>query len=329
MKIAVLGSGSFGTAMALAAARSGHEVALWARRAEVAEQLAAERTNAAYLPGFALPPAVRPTASLEEALWGAGFALAAIPSHGSRAVYREMRGHLGEQAVVVSATKGIETETLQRMGEVAGEELGDGTRYAVLSGPSFAVEVARNEPTAIVAASRSAAAAERVQHELSSHTFRVYTNDDVVGVELGGAVKNVIAIATGGVTGLGLGQNSVAAIITRGLAEMTRLAVRLGGRVETLSGLAGLGDLVLTCTGALSRNRHVGVELGRGRALDEVIGEMREVAEGVRTTRAVHELGRRVEVELPITAAVYGLLYEGRAPRAMADELMGRPLRRE
>jgi glycerol-3-phosphate dehydrogenase (NAD(P)+) len=242
-----------------------------------------------------------------------------------------MRDRLDSEAVVVSAAKGIEIETLERMSEVARAEFGEAiaARYVVLSGPSFAAEVAKSFPTAIVAASTSPAAAELVQRRFSSHSFRVYTNDDVTSVELGGAVKNVIAIATGGVVGLGLGHNTVAAIITRGLAEMTRLAVRMGGRSETLAGLAGLGDLVLTCTGALSRNRRVGVELGRGRSLDEILGEMREVAEGVRTTAALRALGLKLGVELPITEAVFALLYEGRTPNAMADSLMGRPLKKE
>jgi glycerol-3-phosphate dehydrogenase (NAD(P)+) len=329
--VAVVGAGSWGTALALAAARGGGDVRLWARRPEAAAELARDRANAAYLPGVAFPPNLRPTASLEEALGGAGIVVSVVPSHGTRAVLAAMRPHLAPGAVLVGATKGIENESLMRMSEVARAELGDeaASRYVALSGPSFAVEVARGEPTAVVAASGDEAAAGLVQRAFSSPSFRVYTNDDVVGVELGGALKNVIAIATGGVNGLGFGHNSVAAIITRGLAEMTRLAVRMGGRVETLAGLAGLGDLVLTCTGALSRNRHVGVELGRGRALADVLGEMREVAEGVKTTRAARELGRRSGVELPITDAVYSLLYEGGAARAMADALMGRPLRRE
>ena len=331
MKVAVVGSGSWGTALALVASRNGHETLLWARRPEAVERLNALRQNEEYLPGFTFAKPLRATASLAEAIEGAEIVVGASPSHGTRELYRAMRDALGSGAVVVSATKGIETDTLERMSEVARAELGESIvdRYVTLSGPSFAVEVAKGFPTAIVAASRSPEAAELVQRGLSSHSFRVYTNDDVTGVELGGAVKNVFAIATGGVVGLGLGHNTVAAIITRGLAEMTRLAVRLGGRSETLAGLAGLGDLVLTCTGALSRNRHVGVELGRGRSLDEILGEMREVAEGVKTTAALRALGRKLEVELPITEAVFALLYEGREPKAMAEALMGRPLKKE
>jgi len=202
-------------------------------------------------------------------------------------------------------------------------------RVVALSGPSFALEVAKGDPTAVVAASRDARAAETIQRELSSHSFRVYTNDDVVGVELGGAVKNVVAIASGVVRGLGLGTNSVAAIITRGLAEITRFALAQGGRAETMAGLAGLGDLVLTCTGELSRNRRVGIELGRGRKLADILSEMREVAEGVKTTRAIYELSKRLAIEMPITASTYALLYEGKPAIEAANELMGRPLKRE
>jgi glycerol-3-phosphate dehydrogenase (NAD(P)+) len=331
MKIAVIGSGSWGTALALHAARIGHDVWLWSRRREVAAELDAARANSVYLPGFPFPPHVRATSDIAEAITGARHVVLVVPSHGMRSVLTGMRDHLTGHEILVCASKGIENDTLHRMSEVVSEVFDGGfdDRYVMLSGPSFAVEVARGIPTAIVAASSSESSASIVQHDLSSGSFRVYTNDDVVGVELGAALKNVIAIATGGVTGLGLGHNTVAAIITRGLAEMTRLAVAMGGRVETLSGLAGLGDLVLTCTGELSRNRFVGIELGRGRTLDEILADMREVAEGVRTTRAARELGQRAGVDLPITNAVYALLYEGGKARQMADALMGRPLKKE
>jgi glycerol-3-phosphate dehydrogenase (NAD(P)+) len=328
MRVAVIGAGSWGTALAFAAARNGHDTWLWARSPEAASTLAADRLNAAYLPNAPFPPNLAPTNDLGDAVAGATLVVMAVPSHGTRAALGALASYLAPHTVLVGATKGIENETLMRMSEVARDVLGD-ARFAALSGPSFAAELAEGQPTAIVAASTDEAAAAAVQLALASPTFRVYTNADVVGVELGGALKNVIAIATGGVTGLGFGNNAVAAIITRGLAEMTRLAVRMGGRVETLAGLAGLGDLVLTCTGALSRNRHVGIELGRGRSLDEILGEMREVAEGVKTTRAARELGLRVGVELPITEAVYSLLYEGGEARRMADALMGRPLKKE
>jgi glycerol-3-phosphate dehydrogenase (NAD(P)+) len=215
------------------------------------------------------------------------------------------------------------------MGEVIADVLGFVPRFVVLSGPSFAREVAKGDPTAIVAASSDPAAALMVQRALSSNVFRVYTNEDVVGVELGGAIKNVVAIGAGVVRGLGFGTNAVAAIITRGLAEMTRLALACGAKPETMAGLAGLGDLVLTCTGDLSRNRHVGIELGRGRRLSDILGEMREVAEGVKTTRAIHELGKRLGIEMPITASISSLLYADKPAAEAASELMGRPLKRE
>jgi glycerol-3-phosphate dehydrogenase (NAD(P)+) len=330
MRIATIGSGSFGVALAMAAARAGHDVVLWGRRPDYLAELFA-RGVVVRDRRVLMPPSVRPAADFAEALDGAEVVLVAVPSHAARDVYRTMRPHLSHKMVIVSAAKGIETDTLLRMSEVAFEELREDfePRFVALSGPSFAVEIVEKMPTAVVAASYSEEWSRLVQRALSSGTLRIYTNTDVVGVELGGSLKNVIAIATGAVTGLGFGHNSVAAIVTRGLAEITRLAVRLGGRVETLAGLAGLGDLVLTCTGDLSRNRHVGVELGKGRTLDEILGEMREVAEGVRTTRAARELGRRHGVELPIAEAIHALLYEGREPHAVADELMGRPLRRE
>jgi glycerol-3-phosphate dehydrogenase (NAD(P)+) len=328
MRVATIGSGSFGVALATAAARNGHDVTLWGRRPDYVASLfpsgGSGETTAPH-------PNVRPAVALEDALDGAEVVLAVVPSHAARSMYGSMRPYLSHKMVIVSAAKGIETDTLMRMSEVAFQELSEDfdPRFVALSGPSFAAEVVRGMPTAIVAASHSEEWSRLVQRALSSNTLRIYTNTDVVGVELGGSLKNVIAIATGAVTGLGLGHNSVAAIITRGLAEITRLAVELGGRVETLAGLAGLGDLVLTCTGDLSRNRHVGVELGRGRKLEEILGGMREVAEGVRTTQAARALGIKHGVELPITEAIHALLYEGREPRAVADALMGRPLRRE
>jgi glycerol-3-phosphate dehydrogenase (NAD(P)+) len=238
---------------------------------------------------------------------------------------------LRPQMIFVNATKGIEVETGMRMEEVVRDVLKDHfePRYVALSGPSFALEVAKDEPCAIVAASHSTAWAEAAQEAFSTSRFRVYTNNDVIGVEIGGAVKNVMAIATGAVNGLGLGYNSAAALVTRGLAEMTRLAIRLGGRAETLAGLAGMGDLVLTCFGNLSRNRRVGFELGRGRKLQEIVGEMREVAEGVKTARSTHDLALKLGVEMPITEGVYQMLYEGKSPRELMVELMERPLKSE
>jgi glycerol-3-phosphate dehydrogenase (NAD(P)+) len=330
-RIAIIGAGSWGTALALVAARAGNQIKLWAHSADVTNILRQERENKIYLPGFSLPDAIAPTNDLAESLAGAEIVLTVVPSHVCREVYTQMLACLRPQMVFVNATKGIEIETGMRMEEVVRDVLKDHfePRYVVLSGPSFALEVARDEPCAIVAAAHSVEWSAAVQETFSTSRFRVYTNNDVTGVEIGGSIKNVMAIATGAVNGLGLGYNSAAALVTRGLAEMTRLAVRLGGRAETLAGLAGMGDLVLTCFGNLSRNRHVGFELGRGRKLDEIIGEMREVAEGVKTARAAHSLAVRLGVEMPITAGVYQMLYEGKSPQKLEIELMERPLKNE
>lgn len=329
--IAIIGAGSYGTALALVAARSGHTVRLWAHDPEVARVIAAQRQNQVYLPGFELPENIHPTHDLKEALREAEFVITAVPSHVCREVYTNMLTCLRAEMIFVSATKGIEINTQMRMEEVVRDVLQNSfaPRYVALSGPSFALEVAQNQPSAIVAASSEIEAAQVVQEALSSTTFRVYTNTDVIGVEIGGAVKNVMAIATGVVNGLGLGYNSVTALITRGLAEMTRLAVKLGGRGETLAGLAGMGDLVLTCLGNLSRNRQLGVELGRGRTLKQIISETRQVAEGVKTAQATHELAQRIGVEMPITEGVYQMLYEGKTPQQLLQELMDRPLKGE
>ena len=329
--IAIIGAGSYGTALALVAARSHHRVHLWAHDPEVAKLLESTRENQVYLPGFALPENIAPTHDLHEALCEAELVITAIPSHVCREVYTNMLPHLRAEMIFVSATKGIEIHTQMRMEEVVRDVLQTtfAPRYVALSGPSFALEVAQDQPSAIVAASSDMEAAKAVQAALSSSRFRVYTNTDVIGVEIGGAVKNVMAIATGVVNGLGLGYNSVTALITRGLAEMTRLAVRLGGRGDTLAGLAGMGDLVLTCLGNLSRNRQVGVALGQGRTLEQIISETRQVAEGVKTAQATHELSQRIGVELPITEGVYKMLYEGKTPQQLLQELMERPLKGE
>lgn len=327
-RVAVIGAGSWGTGLAIVAARSGHRVSLWARSAHVASQIESTRRNPFYLTEFELPESVFATASLEEALCGAEIILIAVPSHAMRQTAERLRGLIGEGAVVVSATKGIEVDTLKRMSEVVVDCLGQ-VPFVALSGPSFAREVARGDPTAVVAAGRDLEWCRMVQRELSSAQFRIYTNEDLVGVELGGATKNVIAIAAGVVCGLGFGYNTLAAIITRGLVEMSRLAISQGARVETLAGLAGLGDLVLTCTGELSRNRRVGIELGRGRKLEDILSEMRQVAEGVRTARAIYQMSRDLGIQMPITASVHALLYEGKAAPEAAGELMGRPLKGE
>ncbi len=330
-RIAVIGAGSWGTALALAAARNQHDVRLWAREPEVADSIQTKHQNPFYLSDITLPENISATSSLGEALQDARFVLIVVPSHAMREVVIRMREFISADTILVSATKGVENQTLMRMSEVIHDAIKEKflPRIAVLSGPSFAKEVARGEPTAIVVASLDSACGEEAQIDLSCNSFRIYTNDDVVGVEIGGAVKNVVAIGAGVVRGLGLGHNSVAAIITRGLAEVTRLALRLGAKPETMAGLAGLGDLVLTCTGELSRNRYVGVELGKGRQLADILAEMREVAEGVKTTRAIYELSRRLDVDMPITASIYALLYEGKTAIEAANELMGRPLRRE
>ena len=327
--IAVLGAGSWGTALAVHLGRIGHDVRLWARDARLVEDMCAARANPRYLPDVCFPERTAPTAGIAAALSGASVVLFAVPSHGLRTVVRACAGSIPPSTVLVSTTKGLETDTLSRMSQVLAEEAGPDRPVVVLSGPSFAAEVARGLPTAVVVASTDSGAASRVQDRFRSAAFRLYMTDDVPGVEIGGAMKNIIAIAAGAVEGLGLGHNSMAALITRGLAEISRLAGAEGGRRDTLAGLSGLGDLVLTCTGDLSRNRHVGVELGRGRPLDEILSGMRMVAEGVRTTGAAVALGARHGIELPITAQMAAVL-EGRcAPLAAVEILMGRRQRAE
>jgi len=330
-RVAVIGAGSWGTALALVAARNQHQVRLWAREPEVASGINDARRNPFYLPDSKLPANIQATTSVEEAIEGAHFALLVVPSHAMREIVMRLRPRLRSEIILVSAAKGVENSTLMRMEEVVADVLRESfaPQYVALSGPSFAIEVAKGDPTAIVAASSNRQSSEIIQRSLSSSVFRIYTNTDVAGVEIGGAVKNVVAIAAGVVRGLGFGTNAVAAIITRGLAEMTRLALVHGARSETMAGLAGLGDLVLTCTGELSRNRHVGVEMGRGRKLADILGEMREVAEGVKTTKSIHDLGRKLGIEMPITSSIYALLYEDKPALDAANELMGRPLKGE
>jgi glycerol-3-phosphate dehydrogenase (NAD(P)+) len=332
-KIAIVGGGSWGTALAIALTRSSrpHHLALWARSPDVVELLRAKRVNEIYLPGFELPAEVEVSGTLSEALAGAEIVLGVMPSAHARDVYRAIQPHLDPGAVFVSATKGLEPATHARISEIIACEIARNSPrgIAVLSGPSFALEVARGDPTAVVLASDDASLATEVQEEFSGPTFRLYTNDDVIGTEIAGAVKNVIAIAAGVCTGLGLGANTTAALVTRGLAEMTRLAVALGGRRDTLAGLAGVGDLILTSTGALSRNRSVGIELGKGRELGEILRATRMVAEGVGSTAAALELARRAGVEMPITEQVHAVLTAGRATRDAIRELMDRRLKQE
>jgi glycerol-3-phosphate dehydrogenase (NAD(P)+) len=332
-KIAIIGGGSWGTALALALSRSSrkHRITLWAHSADVLETLSTRRVNEIYLPGFELPSDIEVTGSLADALAGAEIVLGVMPSAHARGIYREMRDHVRPETIFISATKGLEPATHARISEVIADELGlsSSERIAVLSGPSFALEVAAGDPTAVVLASSDAEVASEVQEEFSGPRFRLYTNDDVTGTEIAGAVKNVIAIAAGICTGLKLGTNTMAALVTRGLAEMTRLAVALGGRRETLSGLAGVGDLILTATGELSRNRTVGIELGKGRELSEILGSTRRVAEGVGSAAATLELARRAEIEMPIAEQVHSVLTAGRVTRDAIRDLMERRLRQE
>lgn len=331
-RIAIIGAGSWGTALAVVLSRNTrHQVHLWAFEKEVAEAIRTQRVNQSFLPGFPLPKTVTPVTRIEQALTGAEFVVVAVPSQHCRSVYDQMPGSLDPKMLFVSATKGLESGTAARMTEVAdaaieGAPGGFRPRIGALSGPSFAREAARGDPTAITIASTDKELAATVQQEFSDPNFRVYTNEDVVGVELGGALKNIIAIAAGVCVGLGLGHNTIAALMTRGLAEITRLAVACGGQRETLAGLAGMGDLVLTCTGGLSRNRSLGVELGKGRKLPEVLAEMHGmVAEGVLTTQAARELARRKKVEMPITEQMHFILNEGKPPQEAIHELMTRP----
>ena len=293
------------------------------------DEMKSRRANAVYLPDVVLPSGVAPMASLEEALHRADIVVAALPSHGTRAVIRSAAPFIPRQALIVSASKGIEQDTLLCVSAVIAQEVRGARPVAVLSGPSFAVEVARRLPTAVSVACADPVLAEDVQREFRATYFRLYASTDVVGVEIGGALKNIIAIAAGVVEGLGLGQNALAALITRGLAEITRLACAVGGRRETLAGLSGLGDLVLTCTGSLSRNRQVGVALGRGRSLDEILSSTRMVAEGVRTTRAALALGARHGIELPIAAQMQAVIDGKCSPLDAVEALMGRRQRAE
>ena len=334
MRLGVLGTGSWGTALAVHFTRHGLETVLWGRHAELVEELRRERTNERYLPGVELPPELALTADLDR-LVGCDAVLVVVPSHGFRQVVRRYLRRLpavGEPMVLISAAKGIETDTLARMSEVTFEEAVAAdreVRFAVLAGPSFAVELAAEAPTAVVVASEAAELAERLQRTLSNRVLRLYSSTDVVGVELGGTSKNVIAIAAGLASGLALGHNAVAALLTRGLHEITRLGIACGGRPRTLAGLAGMGDLVLTCTCDLSRNRRLGVELAAGRSLEEIAGSTPMVAEGLRSSLAVARIAERRGVEMPITEQMVEVLYRGKAPRQVVEELMSRELRSE
>jgi glycerol-3-phosphate dehydrogenase (NAD(P)+) len=330
MKISVIGAGSFGTAMAVISARSGNDVLLWAHDPKVAESLARERHNPVYLPDVELEPAIRVTNSLAEAAAFAETLLMVVPSHHYRRVLGELSQHTSGPVDVISGTKGIEIDTLERMSEISAAVLGGKLHaFSVLSGPTFAVETARGDPTAAVVASTDPDFAERVQTALSHASFRLYRSSDVVGVELAGSLKNVIAIASGVLEGLGLGFNTNAALVTRGLHEIGRLGVALGGKPETFAGLAGMGDLMLTCTGSLSRNRSVGVALGKGKKIAEILSETRLVAEGVKTSKSARALAEMHGIEMPISVEMTRVLYEDETAYAAIQRLMTRSLKAE
>ncbi len=326
-KVCVLGAGSWGTAMAAMCAQRA-PTALWARRPELAAAMARDARNADYLPELELPPALRPTATLAEAVEGAGVIVMAVPSHGFRAVLAEAATHMPAGVPVVSLTKGVERGTLARMTEVIAD-VAPSHPYAVLTGPNLVGEIVAGHPTASVIAAADAGLAEELQQLFSTGSFRVYTNPDVVGCELGGALKNVVAIAAGVADGLGFGDNTRAALITRGVAELTRLGVALGGQPMTFGGLTGMGDLVATCTSGHSRNRWVGEQLSRGRSLESITTGTRMVAEGVRTSKAVVDLAGRVGVEMPIAEQVVAVLYDGKRPADVVPSLMQRVSRPE
>lgn len=333
-RVAVIGAGAWGTALAIVLGRrDAHQVRLWANESEVVDSVTNSRINQKFLPGSTLPESIEVTGDLATALDRAEIVVSVMPSQHCRALFERMLPFLTEEIQFVSCTKGLEDGTLLRMTEVIADVLRRvkfTPHIGALSGPSFAKEVARGDPTAVAVASDDRAVASVIQQAFNDSSFRVYTNDDVIGVELGGALKNIIAIAAGVCDGLGLGHNSVAALITRGLAEVARLVVACGGRLETMSGLAGLGDLVLTCTGDLSRNRGVGVELGKGRRLSDIIVGMHgTVAEGVLTTKAAVGLARSKNVEMPITEQMFAILEEGKSPQLAIKELMGRAARSE
>ena len=328
MRCAVVGAGAWGTALADLLARNGHQATLWAFERDVSEGITARHVNDRFLPGAALSPQLRATSDLPAALEGATLVCVATPSQHLRAILGTGVGALTSGATICVASKGIERDTLALMGDVVADVAG-GHPVVALSGPSFAAEVVGRQPTAIVAASDEPAAAELVQEAFSNARFRVYTHDDIVGVELGGSLKNVMAVATGICEGAGFGFNSRAALITRGLAEMTRLGAVLGARPSTFAGLAGIGDLVLTCTGSLSRNRAVGVEVGQGATLEQALAGKETVAEGVTTTRSALALAEREGVEMPIVAMVHRVLFDGYAAHDAVVELMSRELRAE
>ena len=330
MRVAVVGAGSWGSALALAASRAGHEVLLWAHDPEIAKQIVQTRSNPVYLPTAEFGNNITITNALSDVAAFSDLILMVTPSHYYREVLGQLETHLERPVRIVSGTKGIENETLSRISEITESVLGEGLQsFAVLSGPTFAAEVSLDYPTTAVIASDSEEFSTLVQHELSYETFRLYRSCDVIGVELAGSLKNVIAIASGVIEGLGYGSNTTAALITRGLHEIRRLGVNLGGKPETFAGLAGMGDLVLTCTGSLSRNRSVGVQLGQGKTLEQILQESRYVAEGVKTARSAKQVADRHETEMPIISEMHALLYEGETPQESLSRLMTRSLKAE
>lgn len=331
MKITVIGAGSWGTALAELADRCGHDVLLWAFEPEVVEKITETRNNPIYLPSAKFSYRTEATSSLEQAAQFSSTLMMVTPSHHYRGILEQIKPHLPGPVRIISGTKGIENSTLKRISEICDDVLSDEllTAFACLSGPTFAAELSRADPTAAVVASKDDEFAKEVQEAFSCKYFRLYTTNDVAGVEVGNSMKNVMAIAAGIIDGIGLGSNTTAALITRGLHEMGRLSEALGGRPDTLAGLAGMGDLILTCTGALSRTRRLGTQLGQGRSLEEILAETREVAEGVKTTRSANDLAKKLGIEMPITAEMYRVLYEGEKPRTAIQRLMTRALKSE
>jgi len=331
LDIGIIGAGSWGTALSTLLAYNGHKITLWVYEKELYEHILANRDNHFYLPGASIPGSVLPTQSFPQACSKKSLIVSAVPSHLVRVIMSECVAHVDERAIIVSVSKGIEENTLKTMSGIFQEVFPEHlfVQSAYLSGPSFAKEVANQLPTAVVIASKNEAVLKKTQHIFATPFFRVYTSDDVTGVELGGALKNVMAIAVGCADGLGFGYNTRAALITRGLAEIIRLGVTLGANPLTFSGLSGLGDLVLTCTGSLSRNRTVGIKLSEGISLEEIVGGSKMIAEGIRTTRSAHQLAQRNGIEMPIVEQVYQILYKRKDPYEAVNDLMGRALRYE
>ncbi len=329
MKLSIFGGGTWGTAVSIQSARAGHTVRLWVYDTGLAEEINTTRENARYLPGCRIPELITATQDIDECANFSETHLVVVPSHFCRGIYRRIDSAVSRPIRVLSATKGIEEDSCLRMEQVAAEVVSHMSGYAVMAGPSFALEVGREHPTAVAIASHDQGLAREFQRALTTSNFRIYVHTDVVGVEIAASLKNVIALASGVVSGMGYGLNTQAALITRGLHEITRLAVAMGARAETMAGLAGIGDLVLTSTGSLSRNRSVGEQLGRGRKLSEILSGMLQVAEGVRTTRSATQLARRIGVEMPITMEMYAILYEDKSPSDALRGLMERELKEE